>query len=95
MLGTLGAILGALGGVLGASWEHFLGIFELFRTYFMPWKASSKRFVEIMKSHQKPWKNTGFPMIFTNRNGFGAPFLGYFGSVLEAFWSLEVILEAI
>ena len=53
---ALGDLLEALGGLLGASWSHFRSIWRLFGRYFGAWKASSTRFVEIMKNHQKHCK---------------------------------------
>ena len=45
-----------LGRLLGGSWEYFGGILGLFGSYFGGWEASLKRFVEILKNHEKPCK---------------------------------------
>ena len=45
-----------LGRLLGCSWEYFWGILVLFGIYFGGWEASLKRFVEILKNHEKHYK---------------------------------------
>ena len=52
-LGALGASWKVPGGVLGGCWEHVGGLLELFWTWFGAWKASSKRFAEILKNLEK------------------------------------------
>ena len=56
LLESLGALLEFPGSLLGGSWEHFGQIAMVFWSYFGAWKSSSKRFVEIMKNIEKPWK---------------------------------------
>ena len=56
LLRPLGTLLGPLGWILGGSWKYFEGILVLFGSYFGGWEASLKRFVEILKNHEKTCK---------------------------------------
>ena len=46
----------ALGNISERSWEHFGCFWEVFGDYFGCWKASLKRFAEILKNLEKHCK---------------------------------------
>ena len=52
-LDRLKSVLGASWSVLGASWEYFRGMPKHIERDFDAWKASSKRFAETLKNHEK------------------------------------------